>query len=51
VAQLELQGGGKILGDTNDYLKYDMGNNRWLFYINSAVVGYVDATGFHNGAP
>lgn len=51
VTQLELQGGGKIIGDTNDYLKYDIANNRWLFYINSVVIGYADATGFHNGAP
>ena len=34
-----------------DYLKYDETNNRYLFYIGGVCIGYVDATGFCNGAP
>lgn len=34
-----------------DLIRYDKTNNRFLFIIGGAVVGYVDSTGFHNGAP
>lgn len=35
----------------NDYLYYDRMNNRYLYYIGGTVIGYVDSSGFHNGAP
>ena len=34
-----------------DSIEYDKTNNRLLFYIGGSVVGYVDNTGFHDGAP
>jgi len=36
---------------SGDYIHYDRANNRYLFRINNVIVGYVDADGFHNGAP
>ena len=37
--------------DTKDFINYDRVNNRLLVVINEVTVGYVDATGFHDGAP
>ena len=37
--------------DAADWLNYDRANNRFLFKINNVTVAYVDAAGFHNGAP
>jgi len=37
--------------DSGDSLNYDRTNDRWLFYVGGTVRGYVDATGFHDGAP
>ena len=37
--------------DSGDYVHYDRPNNRYLFRIANQIVGYVDATGFHDGAP
>ena len=35
----------------DDYILYDITNDRYLFYIGYAVVGYIDAAGWHNGPP
>ena len=37
--------------DSGDYINYDRTNDRYKFNIGNTCVGYVDATGFHNGAP
>jgi len=36
---------------SGDVLNYDTTNNRWLFQIGGSIRGYVDTTGFHDGAP
>jgi len=41
----------RMLMDTNDFIDYDITNNRFRFYIGNVCRGYVDATGFHDGAP
>lgn len=47
----DLELDGVLRYETGDYIDYDATNNRYLFYIGAAVIGYVDAAGFHNGAP
>lgn len=37
--------------DTSDYIDYDEANDHYLFYIGGSVIGYIDATGFHDGSP
>jgi len=41
----------KVVFDSGDYISYDDANNRFLFTIGDDIKGYVDATGFHDGAP
>lgn len=48
---MSAQYAGKMIVATDCYFTYDYVNSRYLFYINNVCVGYVDATGFHNGAP
>lgn len=49
--ELELHEGKLIGADINDYITFDNTNNRWLFYIGGTCEGYIDSTGWHNGAP
>lgn len=48
---LTMLAGKKLIFDSGDYVTFDQTNNRYLFYIGDSVVGYVDSSGFHNGAP
>ena len=41
----------RVYFNENAYVEYDEANDRYLFYINGNVIGYVDSGGFHNGAP
>jgi len=43
--------GQKYLFDGGDNIQYDRVNNRYLFSIGDTAIGYVDASGFHDGAP
>jgi len=42
---------GNVTFATGDFIDYDATNDRYVFYIGDVVVGYVNATGFHDGAP
>jgi hypothetical protein len=37
--------------DSNVYTAYDKVNNCFLFVIGGNTIGYINATGFHNGSP
>jgi hypothetical protein len=41
----------RLVFHDDDFFNYDETNNRFRFYIGNVCRGYIDATGWHDGAP
>lgn len=49
---ISMVGAVPVIGfQPDDFVLYDLTNDRYLFYIGSVIVGYIDDAGWHNGAP